>query len=70
MTMKQVLRDITENPTVKPWPHVGVALGISRGSVYDLIARNELEIIRVGRTIRVITAPLRKRLGLDVGEGE
>ena len=65
MTMEDVLRDIRTNPTVKPWPHIGIALGISRGSVYGLIDRGEIETIRVGRTIRVISAPLRRRLGIE-----
>jgi len=47
------------------WPHVGLVLDLSRGSVYASAARNEIDVIRVGRSIKAITAPLRKRLGLD-----
>ena len=30
-----------------------------------MINRNEVEFIRIGKSIKVVTAPLRKQLGLD-----
>lgn len=65
MELKEVLEDIRTKPVVPLWPHAGMALGICRGGIYAAAARNEIEVIRIGRSIKVITAPLRKRLGLD-----
>jgi len=65
MQMEQVLEDIRTKPVVPLWPHVGLLLKVSRGSVYGLAARNEIEVIRIGRSIRAVSAPLRKRLGLN-----
>ena len=65
MHIEQVLQDIRTKPVVPLWPHVGLVLNVSRGSVYGLAARNEIEVIRIGRSIRAVTAPLRKMLGLD-----
>ena len=36
-------------------------LGLSRGTVYDLIGRNKIEHVRFGRMIRVPKTALRKR---------
>lgn len=38
---------------------VAVALGIGRSSVYELIARRDLEVVHVGRSARVPTEALR-----------
>ena len=67
MTMKieDVLREIRSRPTVPLWPHVALALRMSRGSVYEAARRGEIDIVRYGRLIRAVTSPLRKRLGLD-----
>lgn len=65
MEMKDVLEEIWTKPVVPLWPHAGMALGVCRGGIYAAAARNEIEVIRIGRSIKAITAPLRKRLGLD-----
>ena len=65
MELREALNDIKTKTVVPLWPHVGLVLNVSRGSVYGLAARNEIEVIRIGRSIRAVTAPLRKRLGLD-----
>ena len=38
---------------------------ISRNSAYLAISRGEVQTIRVGGRIRIVTAPWRKKLGLD-----
>jgi hypothetical protein len=65
MEVKDALEEIRSKPVVPLWPHVGLVLDMSRGSVYQAAARNEIDVIRVGRSIKAVTAPLRKRLGLD-----
>jgi hypothetical protein len=66
MEMDQILDAIRRNPVVPLWPHAGKVLGVSRGAIYAAASRNEIEVIRIGRSIKVITAPLRKRLGIDL----
>lgn len=39
-------------------------LGVSRWTVYGAVARNELQAVRVGKTIRIARAPLMHRLGI------
>ena len=65
MELKEVLEDIRTKAVVPLWPHVGLVLNISRGSIYAAAHRNEIEVIRIGKSIKAVTAPLRKRLGLD-----
>jgi hypothetical protein len=64
MKINDVLEEIRTKPVVSLWPQVGMLLNLSRGSVYTAAARGEIEVIRVGRSIRAVSAPLRKRLGL------
>jgi hypothetical protein len=52
-------------PTVSV-PVAGRCLGINRATAYELAARNELgvPVLRLGRSLRVPTAELRRVLGL------
>lgn len=43
-------------------------LGIGRNQAYQAAARGELPVLRLGRRLLVPTAPLRRMLGLVVGE--
>jgi len=65
-----VLPDPEVQPTVPVWPTVAKAVGISRQAAYDAVARGEIESIRVGDRVLVLTAPLRRKLGLDLDRGE
>jgi hypothetical protein len=65
MDLQKILEEIRTKPVVPVWPHAGMALGLRRGSTYAAAARNEIDVIRFGRSIKAVTAPLRKRLGLD-----
>lgn len=64
MQVKEAIREIQTKPTVPLWPHLGLALNLSRGSVYAAARRNEIEVVRIGGSIRAVTAPLRRKLGL------
>jgi hypothetical protein len=63
--LDQILEEIRRKPTVKVWPTAGRALGMGRGSAYAAAARNEIDVIRFGRSVRAVSASLRQRLGLD-----
>jgi hypothetical protein len=65
MKLKDVLEEIKTQPVIPLWPHLGLVLKMSRGSVYNAAKRNEIDVIRIGHSIKAVTAPLRKRLGLD-----
>ena len=63
--LEEILEDIRRKPTVKVWPHAGRALGLGRGAAYAAAARKEIDVIRIGRSVRAVSASLRRRLGLD-----
>jgi hypothetical protein len=65
MKLEDAIEEIRTKPVVPLWPHLGLVFGMSRGSVYGAAARNELDVVRHGRLIRAVTAPIRKRLGID-----
>jgi hypothetical protein len=63
--LEEILEEIRRKPTVKVWPHAGRALGIGRGATYAAAARNEIDVIRIGHSVRAVSASLRKRLGIE-----
>ena len=65
LKLEDALHDIQTKPVVPVWPHMGLVFGCSRGQSYAMVSRNEVEFIRIGKSIKVVTAPLRKKLGLD-----
>jgi hypothetical protein len=55
-----------ERPTLPLWPDACRAFNIGRSAGYDLVARGEFpcRVITVGNRYRVVTADLRRVLGL------
>ena len=65
MEIREVIEEIRTKPVVPLWPHAAMALGVCRAAIYAAASRNEIEVIRVGRSIRAVSASLRKRLGIE-----
>jgi hypothetical protein len=65
MELKDIMEEVRTLPTVPVWPHAAKVLGISRGAAYDATRTGDIGTIRIGRSIRVLTAPLRQRLRID-----
>jgi hypothetical protein len=63
--LEEIIEEIRHKPTVKLWPHAGRAMGSGRGATYAAAARNEIDVIRIGRSVRAVSASLRKRLGIE-----
>ena len=57
-------REILSPPTISV-VNAGRVLGMSRSVAYDALARGDIPHIRTGRRIRVLTAPLRRKLGME-----
>lgn len=54
---------LLSRPTITANELAGV-LRTSRNGAYDCIKRGEVAVIRVGRKVKVLTAPLRRQLGM------
>jgi hypothetical protein len=54
---------LLSRPTITAEELAGV-IRTSRNGAYDAIRRGEVETIKVGRKIKVLTAPLRRQLGI------
>jgi hypothetical protein len=65
VTLEEALAEIRTKPVVPLWPHVGLALDISRTAVYAAARRGEIDTIGVGRLKKAKTAPLRRKLEID-----
>ena len=67
----EILEDIKTRPTVPIWPHYGWAHSCGRNKAYELAQKGKPEeFVRLGdgdrKMVRAITAPLRKKLGIEV----
>jgi hypothetical protein len=65
VTLKDAIEEIRTRPTVRLWPTVGLVLDMSRGSVYEAAHRGEIDVIWMGHRCKAVTAPLRKKLGIE-----
>ena len=63
---KAANRALVEDPTVSV-DDTAELLGVSRNNAYGAVREGRIPSIRVGRSIRVPTAPLRRMLGLTEG---
>ena len=58
----EALRKLKAAPTVSVVT-AGQALGVGRHAAYDMARRGDVQVIKVGRHWRVVSAPLLRRLG-------
>jgi len=59
VTMEDFKRTLTQ-PLLLSIPDVATSLGLGRTKVYELIAQEDLPVIRFGRAVRVSAASLQK----------
>ena len=61
---KAPVQALMEDPTVTVEEFAGL-LGLSRNGAYNAVRDGKIPSIRIGRSIRVPCAPLRKMLGIE-----
>lgn len=65
MTPNQI-KELLSRPTITPAELIASGiLPLKRNGIYDAIKRGEIEVLDLGHKKAVITAPLRRKLGLD-----
>jgi hypothetical protein len=65
MTTKEIT-ELLARPTITPDQLLkSKILPLSRNGIYDAILRGEIDVIIIGRKKAVITASLRKKLGME-----
>jgi hypothetical protein len=64
---EEILAEIRSKPTVPLWPHAGMAYGLGKSATYKAAHAGEIEVMRLGRLLKAVTAPMRARLGLSNG---
>lgn len=62
---RAVVPDPQVQPTMRVWPDTGQALGLSKASTYEAVARGDIPSIRIGGRLLVPTAALRRMLSMD-----
>ena len=64
---RQEIQALLQNPTITPAQLLKAKiLPLGRNGIYDAIRRGDLDVITIGKKKAIITASLRKKLGLDV----
>jgi excisionase family DNA binding protein len=58
------LQKLLSRPTITV-DDAAKVLGTGRNATYDAVHRGEIDTMRVGGRILVLTAPLRRKLGLE-----
>jgi hypothetical protein len=60
------IRELLSRPTITPAELIASGiLPLRRNGIYDAIKRGDIEVINLGHRKAVITAPLRRKLGLE-----
>jgi hypothetical protein len=64
----QEIRELLGRPTITPDElYRSRVLPLTRNGIYDAIRRGELEVLEFGKKKAIITAPLRRKLGMEGG---
>ena len=58
------IKRLLSQPTITP-AELALVIRTSLLGAYEAIGRGEFEVLRVGRRIKVLTAPLRRQLGME-----
>lgn len=58
------LRALLDSPLITVSDYARI-FGLSLAGAFDAVQRGDVQTVRVGRTIRVLTKPLREPLGLE-----
>jgi hypothetical protein len=63
--MEEIRKLLNENAVLPLWPETGKVLGLRRGATYAAAHSGDIRTVRFGRLLKVPTAWLRAKLGLD-----
>ncbi len=62
----QEIKELLGRLTITPDElHQSGILPLGRNGIYDAIKRGDLDVIEIGKKKAIITAPLRKKLGIE-----
>jgi hypothetical protein len=65
MTVKQAMHRLMTRPCINVWPELGLIFDVGKSESSEMVRRGEVEVVRAGRLIKPISAPLRKKLKID-----
>jgi hypothetical protein len=65
MTLEEAMNELRSKPVIDLWPTTALVLNLSRDVVYDAVKRGEIEVLEYGNRKKAVTAPLRRKLGLE-----
>ena len=63
--MNKELLELLSEPTAPVYDVGRICFGLSRNASYEAAKRGDFATIRIGRLLKVPTAPLKRQLGLE-----
>jgi hypothetical protein len=63
--MSDDLKVLNEKAVLRLWPETGKILRLTKGATYRAAMSGEIETVRFGRLMRVPTAWIKRKLGLE-----
>ena len=63
-SVEEAVEELKRKPLVDLWPTLAVAYGVSKGCIYEMARRGEVDVLRAGRLIKAISASERRKLGI------
>jgi hypothetical protein len=63
-TIEQAREEITRKPVVDLWPTLAVLYDVSKGTIYEMARRGEVDVLKVGRLKKAVSATERRKLGI------
>jgi hypothetical protein len=64
-TIEEAVDELKRKPIVDLWPTLAVIYGVSRGTIYGMAARKEVDVLSVGRLKKAVSATERRKLGIE-----
>jgi hypothetical protein len=64
-TVEEAVEELKRKPLVDLWPTLAVAYGVSKGTIYAMAQRGEVDVLRAGRLKKAVSATERRKLGIE-----
>ena len=64
-SVEEAVEELKRKPVVDLWPTLAVAYGVSKGTIYAMAQRGEVDVLRAGRLKKAVSATERRKLGID-----
>jgi hypothetical protein len=62
LTIEEAVEELKRKPLVDLWPTLAVVYDVSRGKIYEMARRGDVDVLEFGRLKKAVSASERKKL--------